>query len=126
MRKLFLTWAAAVAAVALVGCKEDNPEPVPAPVITLESESTVSFFAAGGNGEIKYSIANSVEGVTLHADCEADWVTDVTAGEPMLLSMSLKMQKKRSGTQKSSSPMRAPSLLKSMLLRLLPSITHSR
>lgn len=38
MRKLFLTWAAAVAAVALVGCKEDNPEPVPAPVITLESE----------------------------------------------------------------------------------------
>ena len=44
MRKLFLTWAAAVAAVALVGCKEDNPEPVPAPVITLESESTVSFF----------------------------------------------------------------------------------
>lgn len=81
MRKLFLTWAAAVAAVALVGCKEDNPEPVPAPVITLESESTVSFFAAGGNGEIKYSIANPVEGVTLHADCEADWVTDVTAGE---------------------------------------------
>lgn len=81
MRKLFLTWAAGVAAVALVGCKEDNPEPVPAPVITLESESTVSFFAAGGNGEIKYSIANPVEGVTLHADCEANWVTDVTAGE---------------------------------------------
>lgn len=81
MRKLFLTWAAAVAAVALVGCKEDNPEPVPAPVIHLNQNQQFHFFAAGGNGEIKYSIANPVEGVTLHADCEANWVTDVTAGE---------------------------------------------
>ena len=60
--------------------KPDTPE-VKDPVLTLTSDATMEFTAEGGAGEITYTLQNAVEGTTLTATCEAEWVKDVTAGE---------------------------------------------
>lgn len=80
MRKTFLMGLAAVAALVFAGCKEENPAVEP-PVITLGSESSLSFPAVGGQGEIIYSVANPVEGVVLKADSDAEWVENLQVSE---------------------------------------------
>ncbi len=63
---------------------EKTPEPEPQPEVvtelTLTSEATLEFEAAGGEAEITYTLTNPVEGVQLTATCEADWV-EAVAGE---------------------------------------------
>ena len=66
--------------------EEPAPQPQPqpddkAPTLTLTSDATLEFEAAGGEGVITYTLENAVEGTSLEATCEADWVVDVTAGE---------------------------------------------
>ncbi len=46
----------------------------PAPVITIDSANT-EFEAEGGNGEIAFSVENSVEGVEATATTNAEWIT---------------------------------------------------
>ena len=58
-----------------------NQAAMPVPVLTLTSDSLVEFKADGGNGVIEYTIENTVEGIELTADCEAEWVTDLAVGE---------------------------------------------
>ena len=60
--------------------EEPTPE-VKEPKLTLTSFDEINFEAIGGQGEIKYTLENAVEGVELTATCEAEWVADVTAGE---------------------------------------------
>ena len=60
--------------------EEPTPE-VKEPKLTLTSFDEINFEAIGGQGEIKYTLENAVEGVELTATCEADWVADVTTGE---------------------------------------------
>ena len=60
--------------------EEPTPE-VKEPKLTLTSFAEINFEAIGGQGEIKYTLENAVEGVELTATCEAEWVADVTAGE---------------------------------------------
>ena len=60
--------------------EEPTPE-VKEPKLTLTSFSEINFEAIGGQGEIKYTLENAVEGVELTATCEAAWVADVTVGE---------------------------------------------
>ena len=63
---------------------QDDPQQKPEvkdPVLTLVSNNEINFEAAGGQGEIKYTLENAVEGTTLTATCEAQWVADVTVGE---------------------------------------------
>lgn len=70
----------AMAAIAFMACdpQEETPElPV---VFEITSEATLSFDADGGNGTITYKLENPVEGVSVNAECEADWVVDLTAG----------------------------------------------
>ena len=60
--------------------EEPTPE-VKEPKLTLTSFAEINFEAIGGQGEIKYTLENAVEGVELTATCEAEWVADVTVGE---------------------------------------------
>ena len=61
---------------------EPAPEPeVKDPVLTLTSDATMEFEAAGGEGVITYTLENAVEGTNLEATCEADWVLNLTTGE---------------------------------------------
>ncbi|MBQ8494113.1 MAG: BACON domain-containing protein [Alistipes sp.] len=64
-----------------VAVKQVAKDEVPAPVLTLTSDATMEFTAEGGAGEITYKLENAVEGTTLTATCEAEWVKDVAAGE---------------------------------------------
>lgn len=75
---------------ALVGCKETNepapqpqPDPTPevTPTLTLESEAQMEFGYEGGQGVIEYSLENAIEGATLTAECEAEWVSNIACAE---------------------------------------------
>ena len=89
LRNLF--FALLALPVAFVACEtvpgpepEPQPEPKPeekTPVLTLTSNDVLDFKAEGGVGFIKYTLENAVEGVELEATCEADWVTDLVAGD---------------------------------------------
>lgn len=87
--KKFITLAL-FAALALVGCKETNepapqpqPDPTPevTPTLTLESEAQMEFGYEGGQGVIEYSLENVIEGATLTAECEAEWVLNIACAE---------------------------------------------
>ena len=51
------------------------------PVLTLLSEATMEFSVEGGNGEISYDLENAREEIVLTATCEAEWITDLVAGD---------------------------------------------
>ena len=78
-----------VAPLAFAACEETpEPEPQPQPQpevnepkLTLTSDATMDFDALGGKGTITYTLENAVEGTELTATCEAEWVSNVTAGE---------------------------------------------
>lgn len=53
---------------------QPEPEPEKQPVLTLTSNSVVEFTMEGGNDDITYTLENAVEGVSVVAECEADWV----------------------------------------------------
>ncbi len=67
-----------------------GPEPQPeTPVLTLTSDATLEFEAAGGEGVIEYTLENAVEGTELTASCEAEWVADVTVGETVTFTVAV-------------------------------------
>ena len=68
-----------LAAPLFVAC--DPVEEALEPVLTLTSEAEVNFTAEGGEGVITYTLENPVEGTKLEASCEAEWVSNLTAGE---------------------------------------------
>jgi hypothetical protein len=75
--KRFITMLV-VSAIAFMACKkEEAPKP---PVFNVTSEKTMNFEAAGGNGTITYTIENPSEALSVIAQCEAEWVTDITEG----------------------------------------------
>ena len=51
------------------------------PVLTLTSESEISFSADGGNGDIGYTLENPVEGINVVADSDAEWITNFAVAE---------------------------------------------
>ena len=65
-----------------VGANEEGgetPDPEPTtPVISVTSETTIEVPAAGGNINIEWSVAPSVEGVYLEATEDVDWISPVT------------------------------------------------
>ena len=52
-----------------------------APELKITSNSSFDFSAEGGSESISYLIINPVAGISVTAECEADWVTDLTPGE---------------------------------------------
>lgn len=85
MKKFFALFA--MCALAMVACEEPAPEPTPEPtpdpakdpVLNVGVTSLEADYA-GEELTIPYTIENPAEGVSLAADCEADWVKNVTVG----------------------------------------------
>ena len=74
--------------LAFAACNEPVDEPVnPQPgdetktKLTLTSDATMDFAAIGGEGVITYTLENAVEGTSLEATCEADWVLNLAVAE---------------------------------------------
>ena len=78
-KNLFLG-AAAAAALLISGCKEDEPV-VEAPVVSVVSESSLAVPAVGGQCEVRYSVANPVEGVALEVASDAAWLSNFAVDE---------------------------------------------
>ena len=80
LRNLF--FALLALPLAFVACEpEPTPEPEPQPqdvVLTLTSEAELSFTAAGGNGEIAYTLELNGQDAKLTATSAAEWITDIT------------------------------------------------
>lgn len=94
MKRLLLLFSL----VAFAACQTETPEPQPQPEpepqpevkepkLTLTSEATLEFEATGGEGIISYTLENSVEGIELEAECEAEWVANLTVGENVTFSV---------------------------------------
>ena len=94
MKRLLLLFAL----IAFAACQTETPEPQPQPEpepqpevkepkLTLTSEATLEFEATGGEGIISYTLENSVEGIELEAECEAEWVANLTVGENVTFSV---------------------------------------
>ena len=80
--KIVVTYSDKSFEVAVKQTAKQGDDPVvEEPVLTLTSEATLEFAAEGGAGEITYTLENAQEGVELTAECAAEWVTDLTAGE---------------------------------------------
>lgn len=90
MRKLFYLLLCLPLAFAACTEKQNDPEPIPTPkdpVLTLTSKDVMEIKADGGNGIITYTLENAVEGVELTAECEADWVENLTVGDNIVFSV---------------------------------------
>lgn len=82
LRNLF--YALLALPLVFAACEEIAPEPEPevkGPVLTLTSEATLNFEAAGGEGVIIYTLENAVEGTNIVPTCSAAWITDLTVAE---------------------------------------------
>ena len=78
LRNLF--FALLALPLAFVACEpEPTPEPQPQEVVlTLTSDAELSFTAAGGNGEIAYTLELNGQEAELTATSAAEWITDIT------------------------------------------------
>ena len=82
MKKLFYLLLALPLVCA--ACENFLPTPTPGadePVLSRTSNATMVFSHEGGEGVITYTLENAVEGTTLTATCDDQWVTNLTAGE---------------------------------------------
>ncbi|MBR2368507.1 MAG: BACON domain-containing protein, partial [Alistipes sp.] len=66
---------------AFVACEEQPNVEVKKPELVLLSSETMLFEAQGGSGEIAYSLKNGVDGKSVEASCDADWVTDIAVAD---------------------------------------------
>ena len=94
MKRLLLLFALVVFAACQTETPEPQPQPEPEPQpevkepkLTLTSENILEFKATGGEGIITYTLENSVEGIELEAECEAEWVANLTVGENVTFSV---------------------------------------
>ena len=94
MKRLLLLFSLVVFAACQTKTPEPQPQPEPEPQpevkepkLTLTSENILEFKATGGEGIITYTLENSVEGIELEAECEAEWVANLTVGENVTFSV---------------------------------------
>ena len=86
MKRLYTLFA--LVAVLFASCEGTNVEPQSKPTephLSVDIEGIISVGAEGGDVEILYTITNPVEGVTLEATSENDWIGDITVGESVTL-----------------------------------------
>ena len=80
MKKSLSTFTAAIfMAMTIAGCKPEEPE-IALPVLTPESEESVSVPAEGGEFDIAYKLENPVEGGFISVFCEPDadeWIPSI-------------------------------------------------
>ena len=69
-----------VGAMAFMACEPKEKDEPKDPVLTVTSEKSMTFEATGGNGTITYTVENPSEALSVKAECEAEWVVDITEG----------------------------------------------
>lgn len=85
MRKIYSL--VALAALLLGGCTKattDEPQQ-PSPELSVAVENIITIGAEGGDIAIDYTITNPVEGLTLEATTEQDWIGDIVVGQSVTL-----------------------------------------
>ena len=86
--RLFLTFAAIVAATIFTSCQEgtpaDNIDTTTSVVFTDLEELTVEVGSEQSAVEIAYVINNGIEGIDIVAADEVEWITDVVASNGVL------------------------------------------
>ena len=66
---------------------EPTPEPMPEPpstedvILELTSEDSLWYEASGGEGEITYTLENSVSGVSIAATSSVEWISITSVAE---------------------------------------------
>ena len=64
----------------VVGCEKSSTSTSEA-ILTLTSNDTMTFDGEGGEGEITYTLKNSIESIKLSATCEAEWISNLNVGD---------------------------------------------
>lgn len=85
MRKIYSL--VALAALLLGSCTKattDEPQQ-PSPELSVAVEGIITIGAEGGDIAIDYTISNPVEGLTLEATTEQDWIGDIVVGQSVTL-----------------------------------------
>lgn len=67
----------------IAGCNEAdlNDTVAEEPTLTILSDTALAYDANGGDGSIVYSVENPVEGAKVTANCNANWITNLVAGD---------------------------------------------
>ena len=85
MRKIYSLFA--LVALILSACtKTTSDEPQqPSPELSVDVEGIITIGAEGGDIAINYTITNPVEGLTLEATTEQEWIGDIVVGQSVTL-----------------------------------------
>lgn len=67
---------------AVVGSTSGGETPEPTTPVLTVTPSEINIAAAGGSGEISYSVANPAEGISVVASKEATWISDFNYATP--------------------------------------------
>lgn len=78
--KRFFTFAVALVALLFAACEPEGATPLDSK-LTRTSGALMEFNAAGGAGEITYTIENPTNGVQVIARCEASWIDGLTSSD---------------------------------------------
>lgn len=79
MKRLF-TFAVALVALLFAACEPEGTTPLDSK-LTRTSAAIMEFNAAGGAGEITYTIENPSNGTQVIARCDAEWIDGLTSSD---------------------------------------------
>lgn len=81
--KRFFALTMTLCTLLFVACEEGGKttDPESKAKLTRTSAAIMEFDAAGGEGEITYTIENPENGVQVRAQCAAEWIDGLTTGE---------------------------------------------
>ena len=78
-RSFILTLVMALGFVGVISCNStDKPSESKPPIFKFVSKYNLTFSAEGGEGSVRYSIQNPVEGAQVEYLCASDWVTNIS------------------------------------------------
>lgn len=78
--KRFFTFAVALCALLFAACEPESATTLDSK-LTRTSAAIMEFNAAGGAGEITYTLENPANGVQVIAHCEASWIDGLTSSD---------------------------------------------
>lgn len=81
MKRLSLLFVCALLSFACGDKESSDNTPTADPVIDITSETIILFESEGGEGEITYTIENKQKELSLRAESNVEWITNITVGD---------------------------------------------